>query len=471
MYKIFLFLIALLTANAVHAQNPSKPNIIIIVADDLGWGDVGFNNSEIKTPNLDRLSQEGVALNRYYVTPICSPTRAGLMTGRYPNRFGLRQNVIAPWLNFGVDTTEEFLPQLLAKAGYKNRAAIGKWHLGHAKRAYLPLNRGFTHFYGHYNGAIDFFTQEREGERDWHNNWETSFDKGYATDLITNETLKCIRAYKKDGPFFLYIAYNAPHSPLQAKESDLNKYGYDASKPKFGSAGAANSAALNGRGNTKRQTYAAMVTSMDEGIGKILNTLKQEGLEENTLILFHSDNGAETEQGGSSGTLRGRKFQEWDGGVRAPAFIKWPKGFEGGKSLDQLTGYIDVAPTIYEITGLQSKPAKKYDGISILPALKNTQQNIERSIYLGYGSIIRDEWKLVKANSGNPKMELEEDMLFNIKNDPGETKNVKSSNPVVYRALIEVVKQYDTIQSALTVPPFGEGRKTFKAPKNWDIKE
>lgn len=471
MYKIFFFLTAILAAACVHAQTPAKPNIIIIVADDLGWGDVGFNGSEIKTPNLDQLSQEGVVLNRYYVTPICSPTRAGLMTGRYPNRFGLRQNVIAPWLNFGVDTTEEFLPQLLAKAGYKNRAAIGKWHLGHAKKAYLPLNRGFTHFYGHYNGAIDFFTQEREGERDWHNDWKASFDKGYATDLITNETMKCIKAYKKDGPFFLYIAYNAPHAPLQAKEKDLKQYGYDPSKPKFGNGGAGNEEALKGRGNTKRQTYAAMVTAMDEGIGKILETLKSEGLEENTLVLFHSDNGAETEQGGSSGALRGQKFQEWDGGVRAPAVIKWPKGFEGGRTIDQLTGYIDVAPTLHEITGIQSQPAKKYDGISIFSVLKNSQKSIDRSIYLGYGSIIRNDWKLVKAKTGNPKMELEEDMLFNIISDPAESKNVKGFNQGVYKTLMEEVDKYDGLKSSFTVPPFGQGRKTFKAPKNWEIKE
>lgn len=456
----------------LDAQRSSKPNILIIVADDLGWGDVGFHGSEIKTPNLDKLSQEGVVLNRYYVAPICSPTRAGLMTGRYPNRFGLRQNVIAPWLNFGVDTTEEFLPQLLAKAGYKNRAALGKWHLGHAKRAYLPLSRGFTHFYGHYNGAIDYFTHEREGELDWHNDWATSFDKGYATDLITNEAVESIKKYKKDGPFFLYVAYNAPHAPLQAKEEDLKLYGYDSSKPKFGASGGdGGDNATKGRGNTKRQTYSAMVTSMDRGIGQILQTLKKEGLENNTLVLFHSDNGAEPDQGGTSGELRGAKFQEWDGGVRVPAIIKWPAGFKGGITLNQLSGYIDVAPTLRDIAGVTSAPAKKYDGISILPALKQADKQIDRSIYLGYGSIINNDWKLVKANSGNEKMKLENDLVFNVRIDPSEKNDIRASNTDKHKELASKVKNFDAIKSSSKVPPFGQGRKTFKAPNNWEIKE
>lgn len=204
------------------------------MADDLGNGDVGYHGSDIKTPNIDRLAKEGIMLNRFYVAPVCSPTRAGLLTGRYPNRFGLRETVIPPWRDFGVDTTEVFLPELLAGAGYKNRAVLGKWHLGHSRKAYHPLNRGFTHFYGHYNGAIDYFTHKREGELDWHNDYKTSYDEGYATDLITEEAVKSIQDYSDDGsPFFLYVAYNAPHGPLQAKNEDLVKYGFEDEKPLF----------------------------------------------------------------------------------------------------------------------------------------------------------------------------------------------------------------------------------------------
>jgi Arylsulfatase A and related enzymes len=180
------------------AQSMEKPNIVIILADDLGWGDVGYNGGDIKTPCIDRLAKDGVVLNYFYTAPICSPTRAGLLTGRYPNRFGLRQTVIPPWSEFGVDTTEVFLSDMLAEAGYVHRAAFGKWHLGHSKRAYLPLQRGFTRFYGHYNGAIDYFTHMREGELDWHRNEETCYDEGYATDLITKEAVESIRQYAKN---------------------------------------------------------------------------------------------------------------------------------------------------------------------------------------------------------------------------------------------------------------------------------
>lgn len=449
----------------LFSQNTSKPNIILIVADDMGWGDVGFHGSKIQTPNIDQLAKDGIVLDRFYVSPICSPTRAGLMTGRYPDRYGLRDNVIAPWIQFGIDTSEQFLPQLLATAGYKNRAAIGKWHLGHYERKYLPLNRGFTHFYGHYNGAIDYFTHEREGELDWHNDWNTSYDKGYSTDLISEEAAKCIKQYKKDGPFFLYVAYNAPHGPLQAKEEDLRLYGYDPNKPTFGEA---NGKKEQGRGNTRWQTYAAMVTCMDRGIGQILKTLKEEGIENNTLVIFHSDNGPETNLGGSSGPLKGKKFQEWEGGVRVPAVIKWPQGLKGGWVSDQLCGYVDILPTLCAVAGVKEKTVKPLDGVNILPALTQ-KKKISREFYLGHGSIIVDDWKLVKANAGNNKMKNSEDVLFNIVKDPLEKNNIRAQHPEKYQQLLNAVKVYDDIVSAVKVPPYDAGRNTFKAPKEWNI--
>jgi len=456
-----------------YSQAGKRPNIIIILADDLGWGDVGFHGSEIKTPNIDQLAKEGVVLNHYYTAPICSPTRAGLMTGRYPNRFGLRATVVPPWSSFGVDTTEEYIPQILAKAGYTNRAVIGKWHLGQAKRKFLPLQRGFTHFYGHYNGAINYFTHEREGELDWHNDEETSYDKGYSTDLITDEAVKCIRNYSGQAPFFIYVAYNAPHGPLQAKKEDLLLYGYDESKPSFGKEGAGGEedGAQEGRGNTRRQTYSAMVTCMDRGIGRILQTLKEMHIGDNTLVLFQSDNGAAPGEGGSSGELRGLKFQEWEGGVRAPAIIKWPAGFKGGRTVEQVMGYVDIAPTLQQIAGVKTERIKPYDGISMLQVLKEVSKTVDRNLYLGYGSIIHNNWKLVRANAGNPKMEAAEDLLFDIMKDPSEKKDVKSVYPNVYADLVKLVEQYDAIRPAVEVPPYGQGRKGYKAPKEWKIKE
>ncbi len=179
-YQLIVFLIigpGCLANGALAKIEPAKPNIVIIVADDLGWGDVGFHGSQIKTPNIDTLAETGIVLDRFYVAPVCTPTRAGLLTGKYPNRFGVREVVIPPWRDFGIAPEEVFLPEELARAGYKNRAIIGKWHLGHSSRKYYPLNQGFTHFYGHLNGAIDYFTHEREGELDWHNDWESSYDR------------------------------------------------------------------------------------------------------------------------------------------------------------------------------------------------------------------------------------------------------------------------------------------------------
>lgn len=463
---IFLFFLAPLLAVA----QSKRPNIVIILADDLGWGDVGFHGSDIHTPHLDQLAREGVVLNYYYTAPVCSPTRAGLMTGRYPNRFGLRETVVPPWSAFGVDTAETFLSDYLARAGYENRAVLGKWHLGHATRAYLPLQRGFTHFYGHYNGAIDYFTHQREGELDWHRQEETCYDEGYATDLISEEAVRCITDYASAGsPFLLYVAYNAPHSPLQAKEEDLLRYGFDATKPLFGRNRDQDYGRI-GRGNTREQTYKAMVTSMDSGIGRILATLKALGIEDNTLVLFHSDNGAAPGEGGSSGELRGTKFQEWDGGVRSPAVIKWPNGFQGGRSIDQVTGYIDAVPTILDIIG-QSRPTDKpLDGISILPVLQQNRQSIDRDFYLGYGALISgNRWKIVKADSGNPRMDEPEDVLYDILADPTESNDVKTQHKRQYRRLSKQVARYDAMTSPEAVPPYGEGRQGFVAPKDWKI--
>jgi arylsulfatase B len=474
-----LSLTAILIANTsafqvVAQQKAEKPNIIIILADDLGWGDVGFHGSEIRTPNLDALSKEGVILSHFYTAPVCSPTRAGLMTGRYPNRFGLRETVVPPWSSFGVDLSEKFLPELLKGAGYENRAVLGKWHLGHAKKDYLPLSKGFTHFYGHYNGAIDYFTHIREGELDWHNDRETSFDKGYSTDLISDEAVKCIANYSKESsPFLLYVAYNAPHGPLQAKKEDLLSYGYDKSKPSFGKKqeGEAGSEGNQGKGNTPRQTYSAMVTCMDRGIGRILNQLKDLKIDDNTIVLFFSDNGAAPGEGSSSGELRGNKFQEWDGGVRAPAIIKWPKMIQGGTQIDQVMGYIDVVPTLLNITGVKEAQHKTLDGLNMLPILTGQQKEIRRDLYLGYGSLVNNQWKIVKANAGNPKMKEDEDQVFDIMKDPSEKNNLAKVETDIYKQLLRTIAPYDAIQSEFTVPPYGEGKKGFKAPKNWVIKD
>ncbi|MEL7587449.1 MAG: arylsulfatase [Prolixibacteraceae bacterium] len=458
-------------ATPVQAQMPApekatRPNIIILVADDLGWDDVGYHGSHIKTPNIDKLSEEGVQLTRFYVAPVCSPTRAGLLTGMYPNRFGLRETVIPPWRDFGMEPSVTIIPEFLEEHGYENRAIIGKWHLGHSRPEYYPLKNGFTHFYGHLNGAIDYFTHEREGELDWHNDYASCYDQGYSTDLIAEESVQCIRKYAKEGPFFLYVAFNAPHTPLQAKPEDLKLYGYDESKPAY--SGKTGTEAI-GQGNTRRQTYAAMVTCMDRGIGRILQALKELKIDENTLVLFMSDNGAdEGSGGGSGGPLRGHKFQEFDGGVLSPAIIRWPAGFQGSREVGQLTGFTDIFPTICEIVDPEVPAGGSFDGISMLKVLNRTTERIDRSFYLGCGALIENNRKIIRAGK-NPKMDLSHDVLFDLHADPYEKNDLSDKYTELKNRLIRDVAKYDSIRPAREVPPYGEGRKGFVAPKEWNI--
>lgn len=448
------------------AQQAKKPNIIIILVDDLGWGDVGYHGGNIPTPNIDRFAKQGVELNRFYSAAVCSPTRAGLLTGRYPDRFGLRKTVIPPWSDFGVSTDEVFLPQMLEKAGYKNRAVLGKWHLGHVALKYHPLNRGFTHFYGHLNGAIDYFTHTREGELDWHNDFETSYDKGYSTDLIANEAIINIKSYSQTSPFFLYIAFNAPHGPLQAKNEDLLRFGYNAAKPSFPKNGREGE---QGRGNTKPQTYAAMVNNLDANIGRILQTLSELKLDENTIVLFQSDNGPAPNEAGSSGELRGTKFTEWEGGVRIPAIIRWPKGFKGGWKSEQVMGYIDVFPTLMAVAGISEKTKMPLDGINVLPVLAQKQVDIKRNLFLGAGVLVNSEWKILEKSNQNANMKLTSDLLFKIDQDTGEHHDVKDKNNSIFQSLKKQLLPFNAIKAPIEVSNFDAGRKGFVAPIEWKV--
>ncbi len=185
--------------------------------------------------------------------------------------------------------------------------------------------------------------------------------------------------------------------------------------------------------------------------------------------MFFSDNGPAPNEGGTTDGLRGKKFYEWEGGVRVPAVIKWPDGFKGGRNIDQVMGYIDVLPTLRDIVGIKDKPKNPYDGLSMLPILKGDKNEIDRDFYLGYGAIVNNNWKLVKEDSRNPRMKVEEDLLFNMRTDRGETKNVRDKNPEVFNKLKEVVDEYDAIESDIVVPSYHVGREGFKAPKEWKI--
>src|SRR3954447_9302660 len=255
--------------SALAADNP---NILHIVADDLGWKDVGFNGcTDIHTPNIDQLAATGAKLTNFYVQPMCTPTRAALMTGRYPFRYGLQTAVIPSVSSYGLDTTEWLMPQCLKEAGY-NTAIIGKWHLGHADRKYWPKQRGFDYQYGAMIGELDYFTHDEQGVLDWFRNNDPVTEKGYTTTLLGQDAARLIEQHDSSkAPLYLYLAFNAPHTPYQAPKEYIDRY-----------------ASIQ---DPTRRTYAAMVSCLDDEIGRVISALEKKGIRKNTLILFHSDNG------------------------------------------------------------------------------------------------------------------------------------------------------------------------------------
>lgn len=259
-------LIFLACLSAMAAQ---KPDIVFILADDMGSYDVSWRGSEIQTPNLDQLAKAGVKLENFYVQPVCSPTRSSLMTGRYPMRYGLQVGVIRPWADYGLALEERMLPQVLREAGYTT-VICGKWHLGSIEKSYWPNARGFDHWYGHLQGALDYNTHIREGKLDWWRDGEPNKDQGYTTHLVGQEAVRVIKAQPKDKPLFLYVPFNAVHDPLQVPDSYKEPY-VKLPEP--------------------RRTYAGMLAALDEQVGRIVAAVEESGRRTNTLFIFASDNG------------------------------------------------------------------------------------------------------------------------------------------------------------------------------------
>jgi len=471
------------TSMCSFAWAAERPNIVVLVADDLGWADVSFHGEQIKTPNIDRLVSEGTELSRFYVCPVCSPTRAGLMTGRYPIRYGLMRAVIPPWRRGGLDLSEATLPQVLAAAGYRHRGIFGKWHLGHSDIRYHPLRRGFTEFVGHYNGAIDYFTHQREGELDWHRGHESNHDEGYSTDLIADAAAAFINRHaKEDAPFLCYVPFNAPHSPLQAKEKDLRDYGHlSNSKPQPG-AGKRNLAQYGPRrrGQSKRQTLAAMISSMDQGIGRILDTLDANGIEDDTLVWFFSDNGGVAP--GDNRPLRGAKGSVFEGGIRVTAAVRWPKRIPAGGKIEVPLAYIDVLPTLMRIAAIDSHDGKPLDGVDVLDVLTGDRRELPRDLYCYIGqngeadekiALLEPTWKLAVngANIADDTIERSkrEVLLYRIASDPHETLNVADEQPTVVDRMWEKLREFRDLQPLDAVPPYRSREGEFAPLPDWEM--
>ena len=337
-------------ASFAPAGEQQPPNFVVILADDLGYADVGFQGlRDFATPNIDRLADRGVRFTNAYVShPYCSPSRAGLLTGRYQHRFGHVHN---PKFRAGegLPLSETLLPQALAEAGYVS-GIVGKWHLGDAPR-FHPLERGFDEFFGLLGGGHDYFKSAGADAREYLIPLEAHGEpipvEGYLTEQLTEAALDFVRRHAEQ-PFFLYLAYNAPHGPLQAPPELLDR--------------------VNSIGDPRRQTYAAMVTSLDDGVGEVVSLLEELGLSDGTIVFFLSDNGGPTPANASDNTpLRATKGTVYEGGVRVPFVLAWPGHLPAGRTFDAPISALDIFPTAVATAGIETPT--NLDGVNLMPYL------------------------------------------------------------------------------------------------------
>lgn len=401
------------------SQTNGSPNVIIILVDDLGFADVGFNGCEdIKTPNIDRIAKEGVTFTNAYVSyAVCGPSRAGLITGRYQDRFGFGRNpLFAPNdANMGVPKTEEMLPEVLQTANYKS-IAIGKWHLG-AHESLRPLNRGFDDFFGFLTGGHSYFPELWKFENEYSLNaqFDAYYTKllrnatrveedEYLTDALSREAVNYIDKYK-DQPFFMYLAYNAPHTPLQASEKYLNRYRHIEDK--------------------KRRTYAAMVSAVDDGVGRILDQLNVLDLTDNTMIFFLSDNGGpEKKNASDNGILRGGKSELYEGGIRVPFALKWPNKIPEGLVYEKLVSSLDIFATVIAQSEKEISTKNKLDGVNLIPFIRGENKSSPHD-FLAWRKFDNNQYA-IRNSLGNKIVVSSDninrfDLVKNISEDPSLT--------------------------------------------------
>lgn len=413
-------------AVAVQAAD-KRPHIVHIVADDLGWKDVGFNGcTDVKTPNLDRLAAGGAKLTQFYVQPMCTPTRAALMTGRYPFRYGLQTAVIPSVSAYGLDTTEWLMPQCLKEAGYRT-AIVGKWHLGHADKKYWPKQRGFDYQYGAMIGELDYFTHDEQGVLDWFRNNEPVREEGYTTTLLGKDAARLIEEHDTATPLYLYLAFNAPHTPYQAPKEYVDRYP-DIADP-------------------TRRTYAGMVTCLDDEIARVVTALEKKKMRDNTLILFHSDNGG-TRSAMFAGVManmskvvipcdngpyREGKGTLYEGATRVCALANWPGRIKPG-NVDGLIHAVDLYPTLAALAGASTTKCKPLDGIDIWGTISRGETSPRTEIVYNVepfrGAVRQGDWKLVWRTLLPSRVEL-----FDLARDPSEKNNLAAEHPEKVDAL------------------------------------
>jgi arylsulfatase A-like enzyme len=432
------------------SEPTTRPNLLVILADDLGWGDLScYGAKDLRTPNIDRLAAEGVRFEDFYANcPVCSPTRAALMTGCYPEAVGvpgvIRTHATNSWGHLRPDAV--LLPSLLGRAGYTT-ALIGKWHLG-LQSPNTPPERGFDYFHGFLGDMMDdYYTHRRHGFNYMRRNREEIDPEGHATDLFTQWACDFIqrssltqrrdptvregspeRAEQNGRPFFLYLAYNAPHAPIQPPAEWLEKV--KQREPGI---------------SEKRAKLVALIEHMDAGIGRVLEALRAAGLESNTLVVFTSDNGGDLGPGANNGPWRAGKGTLYEGGIRVPMAARWPGRIAGGGRSSHIALTMDLMPTLCEVAG--AAVGREIDGRSISPALLGRAQvDPARDLFWGrreggapfWGenvqAIRRGDWKLLRPTPNAPYE------LYNLKDDPFEKKDLAQAEPRVFRELAQALQ-------------------------------
>jgi arylsulfatase A-like enzyme len=444
--------IGCLLATLAHAQiDPaSHPNVVLIITDDLGWADVGsYGATDIRTPNIDNLARDGIRLTDFYANgATCTPTRAGLVSGRYQQRFGLEAPLPRAALagDRGLVPTGYSLPQLLKNNGYAT-ALVGKWHLGY-KPEHSPNAHGFDYFYGFKSGYHDYYTHNGgDGEPDlWENDRPIERD-GYTTDLVTERAIRFMEQHARREPFFIDIAYNAPHWPYQVP-----------GKPSVAPDDARHVMPQD-PATSSRADYVAMVEHLDRRIGEVLDALDRLSITRETIVIFTNDNGGEWLS--SNSPLFGRKWTVWEGGIRVPALVRWPGRIPAGKVSDQVGITMDLTASILAITGTQVPAEARLEGVNLFPIWEGKSPEIERTLFWRAGSgggrqaaVRRGDWKLV--NDGGSTY------VFNVRTDLSERHDLANQRQDVARALWPLLEAWekDVDAEAKARAPAADGRQS-----------
>ncbi len=425
------------------------PNIVVIVADDLGYHDLGVQGStDIPTPQIDSIAKAGARFTDAYVSsPVCLPSRACLMTGRYPQRFGVETlggDKASPDVQIGLPVAEKTLAARLKSAGYAT-GAVGKWHLGE-KEPFRPLRRGFDEFFGFLQGATPYLPGNSTGkEQRLMLRGDTPLQENeYLTDAFGREAVDFIRRHAEK-PFFLYLAFNAVHAPVQATEAYLERCKNIA---------------------PQQRAYAAMAVALDDNVGKVLQSLRDLKLADNTLIFFVSDNGGPQPTGASNAPLRGHKYDVYEGGIRTPFLVQWSGHFPGGQVHKQLVSTMDIVPTALAAAGVPPLPAAETDGISLLPLLTSQPDASTRDrLFWRYGpkhSAVRvGNWKLVNNDTGNWE-------LYDLANDVAESRDLVAQQADKVK---ELTAAYDAWDATMAPPLWLEKTMTGSKKKRKNEEE